>query len=224
MKIKAILTGSTGMVGKGVLFECLESPDVDSVLVVNRSAIGIQHAKLKEVIHSYFFNLSPIKDKLDGYHACFFCLGCSTVGISKDEYHKITYDLTMNFANTLAKINSEMTFCYVTGAGTDSTEKSKMTWANVKGKTENAVLALPFTAKYMFRPGFIQAMKGIKSKTKLYNVIYTTLKPLYPIFKILFPKYITSTTQIGKAMIRVVIDGYEKKHLENRDINTLAAR
>lgn len=218
MKIKVIITGSTGMVGKGVLLECLNSEKVESVLLINRNPVGIEHSKLKEIVHTNFYDLSSIKNELQNYNACFFCLGISSFGISKEKYFKITHDLTLHFAETLVQLNPQLTFCYVSGTGTNSSEKSKMQWANVKGKTENAIAALPFKASYMFRPGFIQPMKGIRSKTKAYNLFYMILKPFYP----LLSKHITNTTDVGLAMINSVTHGYGKKYLENKDITKLA--
>jgi uncharacterized protein YbjT (DUF2867 family) len=220
MRIKAIITGSTGMVGKGVLLECLESPDVESVLVINRHAVGLKHVKIKEIIHSDFHDLSAIKEHLYGYNTCFFCLGVSSAGLSEKEYSSITYDLTLNFARTLLSLNPELTFCYISGAGTDSREKSRMMWARVKGKTENVLLALPFKAAYMLRPAFIQPMKGIRSRTKIYNIVYCITKPLYPVLKA-FPKIITNTEKLGKAMIKLALMDPDKKILQNIDINRL---
>ncbi|MGI8635841.1 MAG: NAD-dependent epimerase/dehydratase family protein [Segetibacter sp.] len=168
MSINAIITGATGMVGEGVLLECLKHTDVGRVLVINRKPGRVAHPKLKEIIHGDFFNLTPILDQLNGYNACFFCLGVSSVGISKEAYKHITYDLTMNVADVLAKANPEMTFCYVTGAGTDSSEQGKMAWARVKGATENALMRL-LKKSYMFRPGFMKAtpeQKNVKSYYK----------------------------------------------------------
>jgi len=223
MTIKAIITGSTGMIGKGVLLECLESPHVESVLVINRQSVGMKHQKLKEIINTDFYDLSAIKEHLAGYNTCFFCLGVSAAGLSEEEYYRITYDLTLNFAQTILGLNPELTFCYVSGAGTDSREKSRMMWARVKGKTENALLALPFKAAYMLRPAFIQPMKGIRSKTGIYNIFYSILKPLYPILKS-FTKIVTNTEKLGKAMINIVIMNYDKKILENADINSIAMK
>lgn len=223
MKLNVIITGATGMVGKGVLLECLESQDIGSVLLINRRSIDMEHDKLKEIVHKDFHDLSTIEEQLKGYDACFFCLGISAYGMSEEDYTKITYDLTLHFANTLLNLNPEMTFCYVSGQGTDGAEKSRMMWANVKGKTENALLALPFKKAYMFRPGFIQPMKGIKSSTKMYNTMYAIIRPLLPVLKFLFPKSITNTDRVGKAMINSVTIGYSKTHLDNQDINQLAA-
>ena len=223
MKIKAIISGSTGMVGKGVLYECLESNDVESVLVVNRQALGIEHNKIKEIILNDFHDLSSIRDQLQGYNACFFCLGISSVGLSEEKYHKVTYDLTLHFANTLQELNPDLTFIYVSGEGTDSSEKGRMMWARVKGKTENALLGMPFKAAFMFRPGYIQPMRGIKSRTRAYNALYFIFKPLYPLLKWLFPKHVTTTDNVGKAMIAVTLNGYKKKWLGNGDINLVVS-
>lgn len=223
MRLNVVITGATGMVGKGVLLECLESDNIDSVLLINRRSIQMEHNKLKEIVHKDFYDLSTIEEQLKGYDACFFCLGVSAYRMSEGDYMRITYDLTLHFANTLLKLNPEMTFCYVSGQGTDGKEKSRIMWARVKGKTENAILALPFKKAYMFRPGFIQPTKGIKSSTKMYNTIYSILKPLIPVLKFLFPKSITDTDRVGKAMINSVTMGYNKTHLDNQDINQLAA-
>lgn len=223
MKIKAIITGSTGMVGKGVLLECLDSPKVESVLVINRKPVGIKHEKLKEIIHADFYDLSNIEEQLKGYNACYFCLGVSSFRMSEADYTKVTHDLTIHFAETVLRMNPGMTFTYVSGVGTDSSEKSRTMWARVKGKTENDLLAMPFKAAYMFRPGFIQPMKGIKSATKLYNAIYVVFKPLYPLLKTISPNGVTSTVQLGLAMINVTLEGHEKKVLQAKEINELAA-
>lgn len=202
------------MVGEGVLHECLLHSDVESVLVINRKPCGVKHKKLREIIHKDFFDLSPIEEQLKGYNACYFCAGVSSVGKTEDEYRRITYDLTMNFANTLLKLNPEMTFCYVSGSGTDSTEKGKIMWARIKGKTENDLLKLPFKVAYMFRPGYIQPTKGLKN-TKGFYKIFT---PFYPVLKTLFPKYVVTLEELGKAMINVTMYGTDKKVLECRDI------
>jgi len=219
MKLKVIITGSTGMVGKGVLLECIDSPEVEHILVINRSPVGITHPKLKEVIHKYFFNWSDVREHLEGYNACFFCMGVSSVRMTEPDYRRMTYDLTLGFAKEVLAKNNDMTFCYVSGAGTDSTEQGRMMWAKVKGKTENDLLGLGFKDAYMFRPGFIQPMRGIKSKTALYQGIYNIISPLYGLLRRL-PKYVTTTVVIGKAMIRVAMDGCDKKVLESIDINT----
>jgi len=224
MKLHVIITGATGMVGKGVLLECLESPYVESVLVINRRPLDILHDKLKEIIVKDFLELSEIENQLKGYNACFYCLGISAFRMSESDYSKITYDMTMNLGETLLRINPGIGFCYVSGQGTDSTEKGRMMWARVKGKTENALLSLPFKSAYMFRPGYIQPMKGIRSSTKMYNMMYALMKPLYPILNKIFADHITNTTRVGKAMINAMFLGYDKKHLDNSDINLLASK
>lgn len=218
--MKVILFGSTGMIGQGVLSECLRDPLVESVLVVNRQACGVAHPKLTEIIHFNLFDLSPVSTKLAGYNACFFCLGVSSVGMNEPEYHQITYELTIKVATVLLSLNKDLTFCYVSGASTDSTGKGKVMWARIKGKTENELLGMPFRSAYMFRPGFIQPMKGVKSKTRLYSVMYSIFKPLYFILKH-FEGFVTNSETIGRAMIIVSSKGYEKRILESRDINTV---
>ena len=220
MKIKAILFGSTGMLGQAVLLECLENKGVESVLVINRQSCIVNHPKLKEIILKDHFDLSVLTAELSGYNTCLFCLGISSAGMNEKDYHRITYDLTLNAAKTLLSINKDLTFCYTSGAGTDSSEKGKIMWARVKGKTENVLLAMPFKKAYMFRPAFIQPMKGIRSRTKLYNVIYAIFKPFYFILKH-FDGYVTNTDTFGKGMILAVLNGYEKNILENRDINKI---
>jgi hypothetical protein len=220
MKIRAIITGTTGMVGKGVLIECLEHPDVEAVLIINRSSINLTHPKLKEIIHEDFFDLLPIKEELKGYNACFFCLGVSSMGMSEEDYHHFTFDLTTYFAQVVADQNNDMTFNYVSGAGTDSTEKGQSMWARVKGKTENALLAMPFKQVYAFRAGAILPEKGVKSKVALYNAIYIVLWPFFFLLKKF--KSITTSSKLGQAMINSVLKGYPIKHLENTDINILA--
>jgi uncharacterized protein YbjT (DUF2867 family) len=214
MKIKAIITGVTGMVGEGVLHECLQHPDVESVLVINRKPCGVKHQKLKEIIHKDFFDLTAIEEQLTGYNACYYCAGVSSVGKKEDEYQHITYDLTMSFARTLKKINPEMTFCYISGVGTDSTESGRSMWARVKGKTENDLIELGFNAAYAFRPGYIQPTKGLKNAYKAYKIF----APFYPLIKLLFSKYATTLREIGLAMINVTMYGSSNQILECRDI------
>ncbi len=214
MKIKAIITGATGMVGEGVLHECLNHSEVESVLVISRKPCGVKHEKLNEIIHKDFLDLSAIEEQLKGYNACYFCAGVSSVGKKEDEYKRITYDLTLNLANTLAKLNNDLTFCYVSGVGTDSTEKGRSTWARVKGKTENDLLNLPFKAAYMFRPGYIQPTKGLKNAYKTYSFF----APFYPIWKLLFPKYVVTLAELGLSMINSTLYGSDKKILECKDI------
>jgi uncharacterized protein YbjT (DUF2867 family) len=222
MEIKTIVFGASGMVGKGVLIECLESPAVASVLVIGRNTCDIKHAKLKEIIHKDFMDYTPIQNQLEGYNACYFCLGVSALGMSEKKYTEVTHDYAISTAKTLLALNPEMTFCYVSGLGTDGTEKGRSMWARVKGKTENDLLKMPFKGVYLFRPGFIQPMKGVKSKVGWYQAFYTIFKPLYPGLKKLFPRAVTSTVKVGLAMINVTLKGYSTPYLENRQINELA--
>lgn len=208
------------MVGQGVLRECLLDPEVESVLVIGRSTTGQQHAKLREIVHKDLYDFSPIEPELRGLDACFFCLGVASAGMKEEDYRRVTYDITMAAAQTLLKLNPGMTFLFVSGAGTDSTEKGSAMWARVKGATENALLQMPFKAAYMFRPGFIQPLHGIKSKTKLYRFFYAISGPLFPLLR-RFPKYVTTTEQLGRAMLKVVRRGYPKPILESGDINSL---
>ena len=217
-----ILFGATGMVGQGVLRECLIDPEVENVLSVVRRSSGQSHQKLKEIVHDNFFDFTTIENDLSGYNVCFFCLGVSSAGISEQEYQRVTYDIAIAAAQTLLKLNPNLTFVFVSGAGTDSTETSRTMWARIKGKTENALLQMPFNAKYMFRPAFIQPLHGIVSKTKLYRVFYVLMTPLYPLLNLLFPHYVTTTEKIGRAMIEVAKHGASKTILENADINDIA--
>jgi len=218
MKIKTIVTGATGMVGEGVLHECLLHPEVEQVLVINRKPCGVSHPKLKEILHGNFYDLSPIKDQLKNYDACFFCLGVSSVGMKEATYHRLTYDLTIYVAETLAEINPGMTFCYISGANTDSTEVGKTMWARVKGKTENRLLQLFFKKAYMFRPGYIHPTKGLKNTLKLYALFSW----LYPVWRTLFPKFVCTLKELGLAMINAALKGYERPILEVKDIIELA--
>jgi hypothetical protein len=220
MKINAIITGVTGMVGEGVLMESLIHPDVEKVLVINRRPCGVTHDKLTEIVHENFFDISPIADRLKGYNACFFCLGVSSVGLKEDKYFALTYTLTMHVAEILAKNNSGMTFCYVSGAGTDSTEKGKLNWARVKGKTENELSKLPFNKVYNFRPGFIQPSKGAKNIKPVYKPIIF----LAPVLKLLMPKFVSTLKELGLAMINSVLYGYNKTALEVTDIIALSKK
>jgi uncharacterized protein YbjT (DUF2867 family) len=219
--MKIILFGATGMVGQGVLRECLLDPGVEQVLTVGRNALGQQHAKLCEITHKNLFDLESIEGELRGYDACFYCLGVTSVGMNEAEYRRITYGMTMATAETLVKLNPEMTFVYVSGAGTDSTEQGRVMWARVKGQTENALLQMPFKSAYMFRPGAIQPLHGIKSKTKLYQAFLVVFKPLLSLGNRWFPKYVTTTQQIGRAMIQVARRGGGKGVLESKDINSI---
>src|SRR6202011_4522031 len=218
MRLKAIITGATGMVGEGVLLECLNHPAVEQILVINRKPGGMSHPKLREIIHTDFLNLAPIEPHLAGYDACFFCLGVSSVGMSQQEYKHITYDLTLNVAQLLAKGNPDMTFCYITGAGTDSSEHGRIAWARVKGATENALLRL-FKRAYMFRPGFMKATQG-QNNVKSY---YTLIAWLYPIGRALCPAGFCTLQEVGLAMIKAANKGYPKQILEVKDIVALAS-
>jgi len=217
-KVKAILTGATGMVGEGVLHECLLHDDVEQVLVIGRKTCGVSHPKLKEIIHADFYDLSTIANQLSGYDACFFCLGVSSVGMKEADYYRLTYTLTMHVAQTLSQQNTGMTFCYVSGAYTDSTEKGKVMWARVKGKTENDLGKLPFKNVYNFRPGIIEPTKGLKNTLGFYKY----LGWLIPITRIFTT--IVSLKQVGVAMINAAGKGYEKQILEVKDIVELSKR
>ncbi|GAB2704799.1 epimerase [Mucilaginibacter koreensis] len=218
MKIKVIITGATGMVGEGVLHECLQHPDVDQVLIVNRKPYGGNHPKLKELIVPDLFNLSSIVNQLSGYNACFFCAGVTSVGKKEDEYRHLTYDLTLNFAKAVVQQNPDMVFCYVSGVGTDSTEKGSSMWARVKGKTENDLLKLPFKKVYNFRPGFIKATPGLKNVLPLYKYIGW----LFPVLQLLSPNLASTLAEVGLAMINVLQKGYSSSTIEVKDIKQLA--
>jgi len=218
MEIKVIVTGATGMVGEGVLFECLEHADIKQVLMVNRRHYNLKHPKLKELIVPDFLNLDEITDQLTGYDACFFCAGISSVGMNEQEYSHITYDITLHFAKKLAGINPKMIFNYVSGGHSDSSEKGRMMWARVKGKTENALVKLPFKKVYNFRPGFMKATPGQRNIKSYYKYIGW----LYPLLRVLFPNQVSTMSEVGLAMINSVIKGYPKQILEIKDIKLLA--
>ncbi len=220
LPIRAIITGATGMVGEGVMHECLMHPDVEKILLLSRKASGFTHPKLKEVLHNDFFNLSAVENQLIEYNACFFCLGVSSVGMNEKDYSKMTHTLTMHVAQTLTKLNKEMVFSYISGAGTDSTEKGKRMWARVKGKTENDLMKLPFKKVYAFRPGIIEPTKGLKNTLAFYK----SLGWLLPVFRKFFPKYFCTLRELGLAMINAAAIGYEKPVLEVSDIVTLSKR
>jgi len=219
-KVRAIVTGATGMVGEGVLHECLKSEAVEKVLVVGRKSCGVSHPKLTEIILPDFFDLTNIEDRLKGWNACFFCLGISSVGVSEEEYKRLTYDLTMHFAATLVRENPEMTFCYVSGKSTDSTEKGRLNWARVKGKTENDLMKLPFKRVFAFRIGFLKPEKDFKNTGRLYNY----LGWLYPLIRMVSNDYASTLGEVGQAMIKSAGTGYEKQVLEVEDIIKLAGR
>lgn len=219
--MKVIIFGATGMVGQGVLRECLLDSDVEVVLAIVRNASLPPHDKLREIVRQEVSDLTPIEEQLSGVDACFFCLGVSAVGMDQEEYRRLTYDLTVSVAGTLAKFNPMMTFIYVSGAGTDSTERGRMMWARVKGRTENALLQMSFKAVYLFRPAYIQPLHGIRTKTAWYGAAYALMKPVYPILKTLFPNYVTTTECVGRAMLNVTKRGFRNAVLENRDINQM---
>jgi len=222
--MKVVIFGATGMVGKGVLLECLDDARVDRVLLVSRHPFDVSHPKLRDIVHQDFFDFVSIQSQFVDADACFFCLGVSSIGVTESEYHHLTYDLTLAAATALASVTARrLTFCYVSGEGTDSTERGRTAWARTKGKTENALLRLPFKAAFMFRPGYIQPLKGIRSKTRWYQVLYDVMGPFYPIFRRLLPRYVTTTANIGRAMIQVAAIGYSKRILFSADINQLSA-
>lgn len=212
------------MIGQGVLRECLLSPDVQLVQTIGRSAIGREHQKLREIVRQDLFDYSGMAADLTGFDACFFCLDVSSAGMKEEDYERVTYGITLAAAKTLAPLNPDMTFIYVSGMGTDSTEQGRVMWARVKGKTENALLRLPFKAVYLFRPAFIQPLNGIKSRTKIYRMMYALSAPLFPLLNAIFPHYLTSSEKIGRAMINVTIRGFPTKILETQDINSVATR
>jgi hypothetical protein len=211
------------MVGSGVLMEALEREEVTSVVTVGRRSTGRSHPKLEEIVHDDFFDYAPVRDRLGGFDACFFCLGVSAAGMTEEKYHLLTYDLTLAAAETLVELNPQMTLCYLSGSGADSSESGRWMWARVKGKIENKLVGMPFKGAYMFRPAFIQPMKGVRSRTRLYAIMYGLLGPLYPVLRLLFPKYVTNSVTVGRAMIRVAGHGHSGAILENSDINAVGA-
>ena len=220
--LNVLITGATGMVGKGILLECIQSPMIKSVTLINRSPVNIQNPKIREIILKDFMEIEAIKDQLSHLDGCFHCMGVSSLGLNEEQYMQLTYIISQKLADICFEINPKMTFNYVSGAGTDSSEKGKTMWARVKGKTENYILAKGFDKCHMFRPGFIIPENGIKSRTRLYNGIYIILKPLFPIMKKM--KSVTTTAKIGQAMINtLVMPNYNKIHLANRDINNIAS-
>ncbi len=216
--IRAIITGATGMVGEGVLIECLQDENVEQVLVINRKPCGVSHPKLKEIIHYDFFDISPIKEQLTGYNACYFCLGISSIGVKEPEYYKTTYTLTLGIAEILCKLNPDITFCYVSGAATDSSEKGKIMWARVKGKTENDLAKLPFKQVFNFRPALMKATKGQKNVLSYYKYVIW----LFPLLNTFFPNYVSTLKEVAEAMIKITIKGYSKTIIEVKDIKLIA--
>ncbi len=221
-RVRVIVFGATGMVGQGVLRECLLDPGVDDVLVVGRTRTGRRHGKLRELVHLDFTDFGALEAEFDGVDACFFCLGVSAAGMSEAEYRRVTYDYTMAAAGPMARRSPGMAFVYVSGTGTDSTERGRAMWARVKGATENALLALPFRA-YAFRPGYIQPMHGVTSKTGWYRAFYTVLGPLYPLLRRIAPGQVTTTEAMGRAMLTVAREGWPERVLSSPAINAAAA-
>jgi uncharacterized protein YbjT (DUF2867 family) len=209
------------MVGQGVLRECLQDPGVQLVQTVGRASTGVQDPKLREIVHQDLWNFASIDTALSGFDACFFCLGVSAAGMKEADYDRVTYGITLAAAETLSRVNANMTFIYVSGTGTDSSEHGRIMWARVKGKTENALMRLPFKAAYMFRPGIIEPMYGAKSKTPAYRVFYALGKPLLPVMRWAFPDYVLTTEEIGRAMLKVARQGAPKQVLETRDIRAM---
>ena len=216
--MKVIITGATGMVGEGVLLVCLENPAISNVLIINRKPLGITHPKLKEIIHYDFHDLSSVEEHLAGYDACFFCLGVSSVGMKMDPYRKVTYDLTMHFGETVSRLNRGMVFIYVSGAGTDGSEKGKIEWARIKGKTENDLRRLPFRRVYGYRPGFIRPYKGQKRA----HAFYTYINWFFPVGKKLSPDYFNTMEELGLSMIRLVTEDHPKETIYGKEITLLA--
>lgn len=221
--MRVFLTGATGMVGQGVLLECLRDPAVEHVIALGRSATGNRDAKVEEIVAPNLADLHGIEDRLRDLDACFFCLGVSSAGMTEPEYTRVTYDLTLGVAETLSRLNPGMAFIYVSGAGTDSTERGRSMWARVKGRTENAVLSLPLQA-YMFRPGLIVPLDGIRSKTRMYRLSYAILKPVLPLLRRMMPNQVVTTREIGKAMLAVAKRGYAKRILEPQDVRAALQR
>jgi uncharacterized protein YbjT (DUF2867 family) len=222
--MKVILFGASGMVGQGVLRECLRDPRVTTVLAVGRSSTAETHAKLRQIVHPDFTDFSSLEAELGGADACFFCLGVSSAGMSEADYRRVTFDFTLAAARTLAKASPGLTFIYVSGTGTDSSARGRSMWARVKGETENALFALPFKRAYMFRPGFIQPMHGVTSRTRLYRLLYAVTTPLFPLVKLVSGKAATTTEDVGRAMIEAAANGAPQPLLENRDIRALATK
>jgi uncharacterized protein YbjT (DUF2867 family) len=219
--VKVLLFGATGMIGQGVLRECLLDPRITEVRTLVRNASGATHPKLKEILHQDYFDYTAIEAQLTGLDACFFCLGVSSAGMTEEAYRRITHDLTLTAASALCRLNPTMTFSYISGAGADSSEKGRIMWARVKGQIENALLRLPFKAVYLFRPGAIRPLHGITSRTPLYRLLYRVLWPFLPLLKAISPDSLTTTEQLGRAMIHAALDGAPKAVLEMRDINRL---
>lgn len=219
--MRVMLFGATGMVGQGVLRECLRAPDVEFVQTVGRSATGQLDPRLHEITLPDMLDYQATEASLQGFDACFFCLGISSAGMTEDNYTRVTYDLTLAAAGTLSRLNPQMVFIYVSGAGTDSTEQGRSMWARVKGKTENALKRLPFKAVYLFRPGVIQPLHGIQSKTRLYRLVYAAARPLFTLMRMLMPNQIVTTEGVGRAMLALARHPRGKEVLDPVDINAI---
>ncbi|HEY2001561.1 MAG TPA: epimerase [Acidobacteriaceae bacterium] len=222
--MNVVIFGGSGMVGQGVLLECLRDTGVEQVLVIGRSSTGRQHAKLREVLVKDLFEVASYSSELTGLDACFFCLGVSSARMSEAAYRRLTYDLTVSIARELAMRNSALCFVYVSGAGTDSTEHGRTMWARVKGATENALLRMPFRSAFMFRPGLIQPLDGIRSKTRVYRIVLVLAAPVLPLLRRAFPRSISTTREIGQAMLFVARNGLPRPLLEPQDIHAAAIR
>jgi uncharacterized protein YbjT (DUF2867 family) len=218
-----LIFGATGMVGQGALRECLADPEISRVVTIGRTVIGRPHRKLREIAHENLLDYSGMDGELSGFDACFFCLGVSSARMTEAAYTQVTFDVTLAAARTLVRLNPRMCFIYVSGAGTDSTESGRIMWARIKGKTENALLALPFKSAFMLRPAMIQPLHGIASKTRSYRILYSATALLLPVLRSLFPNYVTTTERLGRVMISLAKNGDEKSILEARDINRLSA-
>jgi uncharacterized protein YbjT (DUF2867 family) len=221
--VHVILFGATGMVGQGVLRECLLDPDVQTILSIGRSMTGQSHPKLSEIVHQDLLDFSTIESRLSGLDACFFCLGVASAGMAEADYRRVTYDLTLAAATALARLNPGMTFVYVSGAGADSSERGRVMWARVRGQTENALLRLPFKTAAVIRPAGIIPLHGITSRTPLYRAAYTLTRPFWPLLYKAFPQYVTTTERLGRGLLRIAKHGTPKPIVEARDINTLTA-
>ena len=219
--MNVVIFGATGMIGQGVLRECHQDPGVMRVLTIGRAATGVQHPKLRDLVHRDMWRYDAIERELSGFDACFFCLGVSSAGMAEADYERITFGIAIAAAETLARLNPSMTFVYVSGAGADSSEAGRIMWARVKGKTENAILRLPFKASYVFRPGVVQPVHGARSRTAAYRVLYAVAKPLLPVLRRVMPGYILTTEQFGRAMLTAVRRGAPKRVLESTDISAL---
>lgn len=219
--MKVLIFGATGMVGRGVLLECLRDSDVDLVVTLGRTATGLLDGKLREIVHRDLADYTAMEESLTGFDACFFCLGRTSAGLKEADYERVTYGYTLAAADVLSRLNAGTTFIYVSGTGTDSTEKGRVMWARVKGRTENALLKLPLQA-YMFRPGFIEPMDGIQSRTPLYDKLYALARPIFPLLRRAFPTHVLTTRQVGRAMLNVARQGYATRILEARDIRVAA--